>query len=442
MNFLLKKAKEEVGELTKKQEQDIEDLYRDHKIKKTNLHSSIKVIIKQLKIGLEDIYDRHYKIKNLISPRDSSSLISFTTKYGEYHGKKMFDEKVKKSTINFEHFQKKYGSEAEQKYKEYCVKKGHSLDGYIARYGKEMGPIKHKEFWDNTNFSSKLETFVKRYGEDEGRKRHNEMRDKISFANTLEGYIEKYGEDEGRIEYNISRSKRSLSQSKETMVNNMLKEGKSFDEIELAIEDRWSRSLQTYQRKYGDEQGKIIYEDTIISRKKANPLCIEYYKERNIDEEVAFDLITELQAQRNSKNKFFSKESLRTLLPIIYEIESKIGEKCMFGDNEFFIRTSKDEFSVSNKRLFFYDFTFKEMRVIIEYHGERFHEDIDYDHTESMKFEDFFQECKIDHFKKWVAEQRGFDVFVIRSWNKKNDIRELYNNLKQKGIEVCQTKFF
>lgn len=441
MNFLVKKIKEKVNNINEKQLNDLNMLYYDHVNKKTYIHNSLNILIKQIELGLEDLYERHYNIKNGLKPKDNSSLKSFILKYGEHHGPKLYQEKNLKTASTLESFKEKYGEEGEERYKEYCIKKGASLQGFIMRHGEEEGPIKHKEYWSNTNFSIKKSKFIERYGEEEGLKEHQKTLDKIGTANTLDGYKERYGDEVGAEKFFENNRKKAKSLSKEQFVERLLKEGKSIDEILLSIEDRWSNSLSTFQRKFGLEDGLIRYNNRIENMKKSNPLCIEYYIERNIDENTAFDLISNLQFERNSKNNFYSKESLRCLLPITTQIEQIYDYKCMFAENEFFIKLRKEEYDISKKRLFFYDFTFPDLGIIIEYHGVNYHEDLNYDNTKNMTFDDFYSDYKTDLFKKWVAEQRGYDVLIIRSWNKKEDLNNLYNYLIERNCKICQTKF-
>ncbi len=105
----------------------------------------------------------------------------------------------------------------------------------------------------------------------------------------------------------------------------------------------------------------------------------------------------------------------------------------------------KEEYELCKKRIFYYDFTLRDIGIIIEYHGSYYHEDLDYDSTENMNFRYFLdqspEDFKIDLFKKWIAENRGFDVFVVRSWNLQEDKLKLHKNLKEKGIDICISNF-
>ena len=67
--------------------------------------------------------------------------------------------------------------------------------------------------------------------------------------------------------------------------------------------------------------------------------------------------------------------------------------------------------------------------MIIEYHGVRWHDDVDYSSTINMSKKSFINDFNFDLFKKWLAEQRGFTVFVLRSWNLIEDKKEInYRN--------------
>ena len=54
---------------------------------------------------------------------------------------------------------------------------------------------------------------------------------------------------------------------------------------------------------------------------------------------------------------------------------------------------------------------------------------INYDLTKNMVSTDFNN----DLFKKWIAEQREYDIFIVRSWELKHDLLNLFYWLKIKS---------
>lgn len=423
--------------------QQILNLCDSYPIKK--IYNNVNLFKTQLEYGLNDIEHRFNRIQHELNPKDSSSLKSFILKFGDEMGNKLFQEKSKKTAITEEKYIAKYGKiKGKEEYRKYIISKTHSLESYIMRHGEEQGKIKFREYWDNTNFSTSLDAFKRRHGEEEGVKKYNQTCAQIGYSQTLEGFRDQYGYDEGTTRYNEYITFRKNQQSKKSMVKKLLKEGMSFDEIQLKIESRWSRSLKTFINKYGKEKGTEKYQQYIAKLRKINPVCLDYYKERNIPYETAIDLIFEINKKREfhgPKGGCISKESLSQILPIVEGIFEESGYQCLYGSDEHKIKLSKEENSISGKKYLLYDFTFPKINFIIEYHGEFFHEDVDYDSTKQMSLSDFKDNYEYDLFKKWIAEQRGYNVFIVRSWKLNEDKKRLFNYLKDKGFNLCPTKF-
>ncbi len=195
-------------------------------------------------------------------------------------------------------------------------------------------------------------------------------------------------------------------------------------------------------RKHGEEEGLIRYQQYKENYKRNNNTSIEYYRYRGIPDDIAFEMISDIQIERNAKINSASKESLRVMLPIMLRIEDQYDCFIRYGRSEHFIKLSAKENEVSNQRVFFYDFCLKEYDIIIEYHGVRFHDDLDYDSTLEMCIEDFRENYNKDLFKKWVAESRGYRVFIVRSWKLTEDKLSLFDFLNQNGIHICKSMFF
>ena len=79
---------------------------------------------------------------------------------------------------SFEYKQQRYGWDAEQ-YKEYNKKRAQTLENCIARYGKETGYQKWKDYCEKQKYVGvSLEYFKEKYGDVEGVERYNRMLDK------------------------------------------------------------------------------------------------------------------------------------------------------------------------------------------------------------------------------------------------------------------------
>lgn len=419
-----------VSNISCKQKEDIILLFKEHNLGKINIISYLNLFVEQIELNLENIYERFYKLKNEITPR-SSSLNACIVKYGEEEGKRKYEIATNKRKHNLENYIVKYGeSEGPIKYKEYVLLKTHSLQSYILRHGEEEGPIKYKEYWKDNNFSNSLPAAIRRHGKD-GHRIYKEINTRGGFHRTLEGQIVKYGE-EGKRRYNEINKRKSKNQSKETLISKMLKDDFTIEEIIEQIEYRWSRSLKTFIKKYGKEEGEKRYKEFICALRKKNRLLPEYYMNLGFTSGEADEAALNFNIEMNSKINNPSKESLNCLLPMMKSVEIKTNIKCSYGLNELIIKLSEKEREISKRKFFMYDFSFEELKLIIEYHGVYYHDDVEYNSTPNLNENYFVENYNFDLFKKWVAEQRGYTVFVIRSWNKNEDMLTLLKYLKER----------
>lgn len=417
---------------------DLKKLIECHNSGKISLYTKINLISQQIILGLDNIYERINELMKY--GRDSSSLEVYKLRYGYEEGERRFILKTNKSKQTLEKYIKKYGkNEGELKYKQYCKSKSMSLEMCIKRHGEIEGPIVFREYWDTTGFGTSERAFKKRFG-DSWEKHFIEFKIKQGENNTLKSKIMKYGEEEGTKRFKELNLKKSIALSKKTLVKTMLKNGATYDEIRLKIADRWDNtSIETFIIKYGEIDGPKKYEEYLKKIKENNPVCIEYYEKRKIPDEVAFELITKIQWERNSKLSRFSKESL-FYFNKLNEIFKKSGKQCFYAKEEFGFRLTHEEYQIYRKnRMFFYDCFIPELNLIIEYHGVRFHSDIDYNSTLTINKNDIYDvKYNRDFFKKWVAEQRGYTVFILRSWKIKNDLELLFKLLKFTEEEKCK----
>lgn len=402
------------------------------------MYPRVKLLAEQITLGLNDPYDRIIEL--LKYGKESNSLDAYTLRYGDAEGLKRFNKKVSKTKQTLEKYIKKYGEEnGPLKYKEYCKSKSMSLDMCIKRYGEIEGPIKYKKFWDNTSFGTTKEAFKKRHGED-WEIHFNEFRFNNGWNNTLEAKIIKYGEEDGLRRYRDINQKKSKSSKKDVYVKKLLDSGYSFNEIQNMILDRWSHtSLRAFISRYGEKEGNLKYTEYVKKMRKNNPLCLEYYEERNISKETALEIITEMTWERNKKTSRFSKESL-IYLDKLNDILTKRGHQCLYKYDELGLRLTKDEYDLYQKnKFFFYDFYVPDLNLIVEYHGVRFHSDIDYESTLLVNGDEIKNvEYNRDFYKKWLAEQRGYKVFIIRSWFINEDLQRLFEELNFTEEEKCK----
>lgn len=120
----------------------------------------------------------------------------------EFHLKYPNIERVSKNTrINKNTF-KNMTSETSEK-----LKRGHTLEGYIEKHGKEKGTELLLKAKENKSTSHTLSGFIDRYGSYLGK--HKFEQNKRKRLCSLEGFQERYGEEEGMKRYFIMTEKQS-----------------------------------------------------------------------------------------------------------------------------------------------------------------------------------------------------------------------------------------
>lgn len=227
--------------------------------------------------------------------------------------------------------------------------------------------------------SRSLQQYVEKYGKDDGESRYQKHINRISFENSIDGYIKKYGQVKGEeIFRNISSKKDSMSLKFFLKKNN--------NNIDAALEEFKSRkksvdiSVKNLIEKYGEGLGMKKHMNRVEKAKKTfenNPDKILINKSKAITIENLSKKYGSYEAAKIKYDEWkekitvpickASKESLVIFEPLInilikeYNIDYEdiyIG----FSDkSEFFLKREND--------IFFYDFTIKSKKIIIEYNG-------------------------------------------------------------------------
>jgi hypothetical protein len=279
--------------------------------------------------------------------------------------------------------------------------------------------------------SRSLQYYIEKHGEDEGVKRYQTHVDKISFENSLDGYIKKYGESIGaEIFKSISLKKDSMSfkfflKKNEGEINAALKD---FNDRKKSVDI----SVKNLIEKYGEEIALKKHQERIDKSKNTfenNPNKTLINKSRAISIEKFFKKYGSYEIAKSKYEGWkvkvtvpicrASKESLVIFEPLInilieeYNIEYEdmyIGYK---EKSEFFLK--------KDNNIYFYDFTIRSKKIIIEYNGILFHPK-----TENSIWTNPFNKginseiaFKRQELKIKTAKENGFKVFEI--WSDEHD---------------------
>jgi len=275
--------------------------------------------------------------------------------------------------------------------------------------------------------SRSIEYYIDKYGIELGNEKYNEHVGKISIANSEQGYISKYGEELGKKIFNdISYKKDSMS-----LYSFIKKNSGDYDKAIFEYEERKKSvnvSVEKFINKYGYDVAMQKHRDRVDKSKTTinnNPNKEEIFKSRGITIENLFRKYGDIEIATEKYNNWrvsvsvpfclASKESLKVFNPIIETIMSEYDIKyddIFIGSgksSEYFLRNEKD--------IYFYDFTIKSKKIIIEYNGVLFHpknEKSDWVNPMNRKLssvEAYNKQKK----KIQTAVDRGFSVFEIWS---------------------------
>ena len=216
----------------------------------------------------------------------------------------------------------------------------------------------------------------------------------------------------------------------ETQLQYWLKRGFSEEESIKKLNERQNtNSLESFVNRYGDEEGLIKYNNRLnqLSYTSSRKFYIDKYglEEGN----KIFNQITSKRVVGINKS---SKEAYYFLKEIYKYIRNNGIDK---NDIYWGVGSSKEWFINLDKCLFFYDFTIKPLKIIIEYHGISFHpkeNDLDWVGAYGMSYD---EKIKIDRLKKEIAESAGFKYFHVYS---DDDLKTKQTEL----IEIIKKEIF
>lgn len=242
---------------------------------------------------------------------------------------------------------------------------------------RNKSPFYKENFETDTEYRESqarvLSNFIKKYGKIDGTIKYEEYIKKLKYSHSEQYYIDKLGKEDG-IKYwtGLSVKKDSMSLSYWT---------KRLGDEQLALEmhnkrlRETKRSLENYIRKYGEEQGIINYQ---ISNSISNS-SIKYFDE----------LTTEI---------------------------IKLGFINSTSDVQYGYKNEKAIYDNLSNTCYFYDYTIKKYRIIIEYNGIAWHPkemyDSEFKHPHDKINSSAYYYSRDKH-KLDIARKYNYNVIVV-----------------------------
>jgi hypothetical protein len=254
--------------------------------------------------------------------------------------------------------------------------------------------------------------------------------------------------------YSIEDATKIIAEKQTTFSKKICIE-KHGEEIGLEIwknrQEKWQNTLNS---KPEEEKRKI-------NAKKSNGTMEWALRKSNGDEELAKNILKELSVKKdvyswdalmrktggdveeakklreahlfrilNNNGKYYSKESIVVLNPIYEHIKSKMPDATiLWKDYEYFIRY--------NNRFYMYDFTIKEIKVIIEYHGKYWHPREGETSWKNIA-KTYDDAIKTDRLKEKLARDKEYSYYVI--WSD-DDIQKVSEKIMKDIDEKIENHF-
>lgn len=265
---------------------------------------------------------------------------------------------------------------------------------------------RNKEWYDSNNkdwneyckrqaYTNTVDYFIEKYGEQEGVEFYNNL-NKQKDSSSLKHHIEKYGEELGKEKFE-DKCTRCESNSIKYFV-------RKYGEQEGTVKYNYIRSIEGYIEKYGEFKGRLFYN------------------------------------RRYSENETTqaSKESLINVFNYLCE-----NVDTLYSDLLYFVGAfGKKEYTIiQNNKRYFYDFAIPEIKLVVEYHGSRYHYNENYNY-ENIKLYKTLEEMKeYDINKRLFTEKLGYTyIEVFDTDNFEEKINIVLNTIKEKIKEKDETR--
>ena len=167
-----------------------------------------------------DILVTNYN-KIILLGRDSSSIKSYITRFGESLGMTLFNKKVEDTVVTTDRLIKTFGEEIANQIRH---KSSACIEVYIERHGEELGKYKWNEYLKNRRLAYQqkrhsghvfpkynLEYYKNLYGGEKGILVHTKKINSQRYKVSKEYYIEQYGPIEGPIRCRENKDHCSIS---------------------------------------------------------------------------------------------------------------------------------------------------------------------------------------------------------------------------------------
>lgn len=177
-------------------------------------------------------------------------------------------------------------------------------------------------------------------------------------------------------------------------------------------------TLKKCVERYGLEKGSLIFEERQARWQKT-------MNDKPLEERIRICL----KKFRNNKFKFYSDESIKYFEKLIEILKNyDFNFEYRYKESELFLNR--------DTKIFFYDFTIDDLKIIIEYQGSHIHPSPYLTESEKQNWKNVYNkktynECvEYDLFKKEIAESYGYKVYQIWDFERYTKLNFIIKEIK------------
>ena len=300
---------------------------------------------------------------------------------------------------------------------------GFTFDDYKSKYPNS----KLKSELSKSKLGITKEKLIQLYGNEEGLKRWEEYCYKQSLSNTFDYKKEKYNWTEEQFdEYNKSRSVTKENCIKKHGIEKGLK---LWDNYRIK-QSYMGCKLEYFIKKYGEEKGKIFYEN--LNKSKNNNLESMIKKYGNEEGTQRYKNKCEKKFYNLSKNNFGVSDIQLTFLDmLVSKLPEEFNIHCGLKDNKEFHRWDEIE-----RKHWLYDFVISSpIKICIEFNGDYWHANPKfYKNDDKIKFPKTNEQLAEDI---WEKDFKKLNNLIKKEFHTKiiweNDFRNKPNEI----VEEC-----
>ena len=255
-------------------------------------------------------------------------------------------------------------------------------------------------------------------------------------------FIDKYGNEEGKKRYKETHEKSGISNRAENAIPKIMKKRDCSEQEATEIYKEKHRNgpknlSYWLDRGYTEDEAKVILKEIVL---QDSPRRKEYWKHHyGMSDHEARIAVSQFQYRKGVN---VSKESIVVFSKLEKMIKDWNSEITVYYGSDLSNKGEYHLYEESLDKMYYYDFTIPQLKIIIEYHGSCWHPnpilldtDVKKQNWKQLKSRKTYKEVyNKDQSKKKLAQKNGFIYYEIWDTDDTNKkIEQIFEDIK-----LCQ----